>query len=425
MDANSVLPTQRNPCPVRADATTRLPWVALVMILAALAPGCAQQPRQATLPEQLADVAEIPGIPRARFWGDRLPPWFDESIEIMRQQLARNFTKEEMILPSNYLAISGGGPNGAFSAGLMKGWSESGERPPFVIVTGVSTGALVAPFAFLGPEYDDTLQTLYTTISTKDIVIERPIFSALLGDSLDDVTPLNHLLDKYITENVMRGIAAKYREGRRLFIGTTNLDAGRPVIWDISEIANSGAPNALHLIHEVLLASASVPGVFPPVYIDVVAYGKHFKEMHVDGGATSQLFLYPASLHWNTVAQDLALTGRHRLYIIRNSQLSPDWQPVKPELLPIVERSIDSLIRTQGIGDLYRMYLGVQRDGIEYYLADIPSSFKEVPKEQFDREYMTKLYELSYETAKDGYPWRRGPPGFESPEHSLPDNDGR
>jgi predicted acylesterase/phospholipase RssA len=410
---------------VRPIAATRIQWGVAVVILTVLASGCTLPQQRTTLPDQLADVATVPGIPRARFWGDRLPPWFDDGLDVMRTQLATYFTEYEMTLPSNYLAISGGGPNGAFGAGLLNGWTESGERPPFVIVTGISTGAFIAPFAFLGPDYDETLKELYTTISTEDIIVERPILSAIFGESLDDTSPLDRLLRRYITEDVMHGIAAKFREGRRLFIGTTNLDAGRPVIWDISEIASSGAPNALELIRKVLLASASIPGVFPPVYIDVVAYGKQFDEMHVDGGVTSQLFLYPASLHWNTVAQDLALTGRHRLYIIRNGHLSPVWQPVEPKLLPIVERSISSLVRTQGIGDLYRMYIGTQRDGIEYYLADIPATFKEEREEEFDSAYMSKLFELGYKAAKHGYPWRSGPPGFESSQRPLASHDGR
>jgi len=409
----------------RLTAVGALSWTVVAMLLVVLASGCTPQPKRETLPEQLAGVAEIPDIPRARFWGDRIPPWFDDELEIMRTQFEATFTREEMILPSNYLAISGGGSNGAFGAGLLKGWTESGERPPFVIVTGVSTGGLIAPFAFLGPDYDETLEKIYTTVSTDDILIERPILSALFGDSLDDTTPLKHLIDQYVTEDVMLEIAERYQEGRRLLIGTTNLDAGRPVIWDITEIASSGTPNALDLIRKVLLASASIPGAFPPVYIDVVAYGKQFDEMHVDGGATSQLFLYPAKLHWDTVAQDLALTGRHRLYIIRNGQLSPNWRPVEPRLAPIFERSISSLVRTHSIGDLYRIYLGVQRDGVEYYLADIPASFKEQPDEEFDTEYMSALFNLGYRMAKTGYPWKSAPPGFESPIRPAATRDGR
>lgn len=386
----------------------------LLLALLGLATGCGYS-REAIVPEALVDRATIAAIPRARFWGDQLPPWFQDSLRAMHDQLAASFTEEEMRLPSNYLVISGGGENGAFTAGVLNGWSASGTRPPFLVVTGISTGALIAPFAFAGPEYDEVLHRLYTSVSTEDIADARSTLSMLYSDSMADSAPLRRLIEDYVDERLMHAIAEKSREGRRLFVGTTNLDAERPVIWDITRIASSGAPGALDLIRNVLLASASIPGVFPPVYIDVDIDGKRYKEMHVDGGATNQLFLYPAALDWRQAAQDLELDGRHRLYIIRNGFIDPVWEVVEPKLSSIGFRAIHSLIRTQARGDLYRLYLGAKRDGIEYYLAHVPKSFRRKPTEDFDRAYMTELYQVGYDSAKGGYEWEREPPGFHAP----------
>jgi len=211
----------------------------------------------------------------------------------------------------------------------------------------------------------------------------------------------------------MEAIAAEYRKGRALWIGTTNLDAKRPVIWNIGVIAASGGPEALELIHKVILASASIPAAFPPVFIEVEADGDRYDEMHVDGGTASQIFLYPAGIDWGRVAQRLEVNGTPRAYLIRNSSLEPEWETVSPKILPIAGQSIVSLIRTQGIGDMYRIYLNCMRDGLDYNLAYIPEDFDPEPSEAFDPVYMGKLFDLGYRLAKEGYPWSKAPPGFE------------
>ena len=183
----------------------------------------------------------------------------------------------------NYLAISGGGAKGAYGAGVLVGWTERGTRPQFAIVTGVSTGALIAPFAFLGPEYDQQLKEVYTTLGTKEVLKVGNIFRSLANDGLMDASPLTETLTNYINEEMIKKIATEYRKGRRLLIGTTNLDAGRQVIWNIGLIADSGHPDSAVLIRDILRASASIPGTFPPVYFSVEANGKSYDEMHVDG----------------------------------------------------------------------------------------------------------------------------------------------
>lgn len=384
----------------------------LTIFFSCLICSCGTVPVRNPLPENLSETAQIQDSFKTRFWGDEVPSFFESVIEQPREKLKQDFNgiygKEH-----HYLALSGGGAKGAYGAGLMVGWSAAGTRPEFTMVTGVSTGAIMAPFVFLGEAYDTLLKEIYTTHSTKDLVIKFNVLTALTGTSVADTTPMKRMLAKYIDQQIMEAIAAEYKKGRRLWVGTTNLDARRPVIWNIGHIAASGHPDALNLIHDVILASASIPGAFPPVLIKVDANGKPYDEMHVDGGAATQVFLYPARLDWKIITHKLEVKGHPKVYVIRNSFLKPDYEAVKPGILPITGISIDSLIRTQGIGDMYRIYLDCQRDGIDYNLAFIPDSFDTKPKEDFDPVYMGKLFELGYQKAKNGYPWGKGPPGFE------------
>jgi len=376
--------------------------------------GCATAPKRNPLPVEFKDIAKIPYIPDARFWGDKLPPHILKSLEEEKFQIQLK-NPEVKSATINYLALSGGGEDGAFGAGLLVGWTQAGNRPVFRVVTGISTGALTAPFAFLGAEYDGTLRTLFTTTSTKKILKKRSIFSIFNADSITHDDPLRQIVADIIDGAMLEKIAIEHNKGRRLFIGTTNLDAERPVIWNVGAIAASGGTDALELVHNVLLASAAIPGIFTPIYFKVEANGQTYDEIHVDGGAASQVFLYPAGLDLQWMEQQIGLEGDDHIYIIRNSRLEPEWTSVAPKVIPIVERSVQSLIRNQGIGDLYRIYLGAQRDDLDYHLAYIPSDFHDKPKEQFDPEYMKKLFHLGYQLAKDGYPWEKTPPGFEPP----------
>ena len=223
------------------------------------------------------------------------------------------------------------------------------------------------------------------------------------------------MLEDIIDVKMLEDIIAEYDKGRRLYIGTTNLDAKRPVIWNIGGIAKSAAPNSMELVRDILVAAVSIPGLFAPVYIEVEADGRLFDEIHVDGGTSSQVFLYPASLDLRWATRQIGLKGKSRIYVIRNSRFKPDWETVKPKIVPILGNTVDTLLRTQGVGDLYRIYLCAQRDGIDYNVAFVPSDFEEKPKEAFDPDYMSKLFDLGYEMAKNGYPWKKLPPGFELP----------
>lgn len=378
--------------------------------------GCSAPVRNA-LPENLALKAQIPGIDGAYIWGDQAP------LDLGKQQsdavdmvsrLVSERGNELLKEPLNYLALSGGGPNGAYGAGILNGWSKAGTRPNFNIVTGVSTGAIIAPFAFLGPDYDRTLRDIYTQYRTSDAVQFRSALSILFGDSAADVSGMRTLIRKHVDMDVMQEIAKEYIEGRSLFIGTTNLDAGRPVSWDIGRIAASGDPNALSLIHDIILASASIPGVFPPVMIEYEANGARYHEMHMDGGVTRQVFLFPGELRYQELLKDLGLTGKQRLYILYNGSLEHKREVVKQDFFAISTRSIGALIKNQGIGDLYRLFLFAEKNDIDYRLTSIPLDFSIEPEEMFDRDYMQSLYERGFQRGQKPSFWQHTPPEFQA-----------
>lgn len=393
----------------------------LVFVLLATAlcvSGCAAPARNA-LPDNLAHTAQIPGISRAYVWGDENPSVDEVEVAQYRARLKRLAAErgpEILTRPINYLALSGGGANGAFGAGLLTGWSAVGTRPVFDVVTGISTGAIIAPFAFLGTDYDKTLQHIYTQYRTEDALQFRSAVSTLLGESAADVSGMKHLIEHHVDEKVMKALATEYDKGRGLFVGTTNLDAGRPVIWNIGRISRSGSPQALALIRDIVLASASIPGVFPPVMIEYEGDGQRYEEMHVDGGVTRQVFLFPAAMDWQKQIRKMGYTGRQRLYVIFNSTLEHRREVVDYNIFNISARSIGTLIKTQGIGDLYKLYLISQRNNIDYNLAFIPFDFKEESQEFFDSEYMKKLFQLGLQIGRKSDPWHHLPPEFlESP----------
>jgi predicted patatin/cPLA2 family phospholipase len=385
----------------------------LVLFLLIFLQGCQIKPVRNPVPEKFQDNVTVLGSEDYRVWAHHQPKDLKQVlIKSHEQQIASGlmYDKDGKIRDVYLLAISGGGDKGAFTAGLLAGWTEAGTRPEFQTVTGISTGALIAPFAFLGPEYDDTLRELYTTVSTKDLAVQRSWLSVLVSDSVMDVTPFKEMLAKYVDEELLRAVAREHNRGRLLLIGTTNLDADLPVIWNMGAIANSGHPDALELFRKIMIASASIPLVFPPVYIEVEANGQVYDEIHVDGGTASQVFIYPVRLKLKEIADQEGIKRNRHAYIIRNAYFFPKWQAVEPGIISIGGRSLSMLIKTQGLGDIYRIYWTMKRDEIDFNFAYIPDDFKEEAKEMFDKEYMRKLYNYGYEKAKQGYPWLKEPP---------------
>jgi hypothetical protein len=375
--------------------------------------GCAARIDRSPVPASLVSQAAIPGLAHARFWGDEVPPDILTFVKLHMpgtSRLAVTTARDNDHPVVEYLALSGGAGDGAFGAGVLVGWTRRGDRPRFEVVTGVSAGALIAPFAFLGPEYDHQLREIWTRYETNDLVTPQ-VFAGLLGaEALADSTPLRRLIEKYVNRRMLDRIAHEYRNGRVLLIGTTNLDAQRPVIWNMGEIAASQHPYALGLFQQVILASVSVPGLFPPVHIRVRA-GEHIlEEMHVDGGPTRQVFVAPAQLSLRTFDQLYPKPPVRRIYIIKNGKLAPEYEAVEANTLAISARSVYTLTKSQSVGDINRIYDMAQRDGAEFRLVSIPAEFSAVSSQAFDPQYMKALFARGAALGRAGNAWTTTPP---------------
>lgn len=387
----------------------------LLIVVSLLITACGSLTRNQAVPPELHGQEHIGDMPGVRYQA-LSKIGINEILDDIRSTTSANkATANNQI--ANYLSISGGGDNGAFGAGLLTGWTARGDRPEFDLVTGVSTGALIAPFAYLGPDYDHVLKTVYTETQPSDIYLERGLFGALFGEALGDTTPLFKLISKHVNAELLKSIAEEFsRTNRWLLVATTNLDTGTPVIWNMGKLAQVGTPEALVLFRKILLASASIPGAFPPVMIDVVADGKHYQEMHVDGGATMSVFLYPSAL--GAAARDehvLASARIRNAYIIRNARIDADWKEIERDTLSIMGRAVTQLIQSQGYGDLYRIYQTTQRDHVGFNLAYIGADFKSSHAHEFDQQYMNALYRYSFNLGRAGYPWAKTPPGYNVP----------
>jgi len=387
--------------------------VAVVLAVA----GCGALPRMTPPDARIAEKAVVPGLEGVRFWGDEVPT--GDVVEEMRKRLpnlprAASHTRTPDGRPIiEYLALSGGGGDGAFGAGLLAGWAARGTRPQFEVVTGISAGGIIAPFAYLGPRYDKQLEEIWTQYQTSQLVTAQILPGLLGGPALADTTPLENLIARYVDKAFLRAIAAEYRRGRLLLIGTTNLDAQRPVIWNMGEIAASRHPDAPELFRKVIMASAAIPGAFPPVSIKVESNGQVFDEMHVDGGVTRELFIAPVQVKLSDF--DKLYDPRNgkplrRIYIIRNGKVGPEFQPVKPTAVSIAARSVFTLTKSNGEGDVYRIWRMARDSGAEFNLAAIPACFDHTSREAFDPVYQRELYKAGYAAGLAGPIWTHQPP---------------
>lgn len=372
--------------------------------------GCTSIKRQPPPPDVLT-IAQISGIPGCRIWGDNPPENEAERRAIALEQL--ELTAEFNPKDSLYiLAISGGAQEGAFGAGVLTGWTANGTRPEFDVVTGISSGSILAPFAFLGPDYDDVLHDMFSKYDTGDIIDTR-YFSALFrGESISSNKKLKAILKKYFTPVEMEKVAQEYKNGRRLFIGSTHLDSVRPVIWDIGAIASSGDPKAYDLIIDIILASTAFPGVFPPILFNVEQGGKPYQELHVDGGLTSQVFAYALDTDIRRTLNKLGIQGKCHVYVLRNAIIVPRVKEVSPSTIPILKQTAFSMVNAMALMNLQYIYKDSVDNGLEFHLAYIPSDFRDSDK-MYDPLYMEDLYRMAFNKAKKGYPWDTKPPEYE------------
>jgi len=312
--------------------------------------------------------AKVPGFHDIRFFAD--------STEA--------FTRALPTADGPWLALSGGGDDGAFGAGYLAGWSQSGDRPDFAVVTGVSTGALMAPFVFLGSRYDDALRKSYTETTAADVFE----FGSTPESMLDD-WPLKKTIEKRVTPELLQAIAAEQHKGRRLFVVTSNLDAGRPVVWNMGAIAAQAGDKALALFREVLLASSSIPGIFQPVHIAVMVDGRQVDEMHSDGTVTAPFYVAPESVLSGDAEM---LRPTRELYVVANSKLRPDFHLVDPSKLSIVGRFISIALKEGMRMQISRTQHAADRMGMALHLVSIPDTFTSASQKSFDPKYMSQLY---------------------------------
>ena len=386
---------------------------ALVLVVVLLS-GCGILPRNA-VPVDLMAEAVIPGMPNIRAPAGRINP-------AIIDDLARSFSQESHVdFPAGpdgtvhyaHLALSGGGANGAFGAGFMNGWTRMGNRPTFKIVTGVSTGALMAPYIFLGPKYDDTLRQFYTTTASRNIFRMLSIVPQFLGgESLADTAPLRATIEQTVDGAFLRAIAEAHESGRRLYIGTVDLDSQRFIVWNMGLIASSGAPGALDLFRSVMLASASVPIAFPPVFVDVEAGGRRFDEMHVDGAVAANVFFTGGVFNFAAASETAGRPrAREDVYIIHNGQLLPDPGTTNRSLRSIAARAFSTAAKAATLGALFRIYAVAQRDEAGAKWITIPEGVELSGDETFDPVLMSKLYEIGFQKALAGPIWNTDPPG--------------
>ncbi len=304
----------------------------------------------------------------------------------------------------NYLALSGGGNYGAYSVGLLNGWSASGTRPNFDVVTGISTGALIATYAFLGSRYDDRLRGDYAEFGADKVYKGRRKVSLLWADSALNSEPLEKRIEAAITDDILSEVAAAHASGRRLYIGTTNLDTRKLVIWDMGAIASSGRPNARRLYCQVLLASASVPGAFPPVMIDIEINGKKYQEMHVDGGTTTAVFFQPYML--NLDPNNVRSRAGSNLYVILAGKVFADARGVQPSLLNIAGTGIRAMLYAGARSDLGRLYTLAEITGVNFRMAAVSQDFPiNTDSMTFDQKEMRRLYDEGYRQGLNGGEW--------------------
>jgi hypothetical protein len=377
-------------------------------------PGCSNLDRAPPVPSGRATQASVLGLSNERFFpAFGVAPLEAEFAQAMERQQRTLDVKSVAELPEwQLLAISGGGENGAFGAGLLSGWTAHGSRPVFDLVTGISTGGLTAPFAFLGPAYDRDLRAVYTEITPDRVLSRRWPTAALFDDAMADNAPLFEIISRHVDGKMLDLIAQGYNAGRLLLVTSTDLDAQQPVIWNVGAIAASGHPRAVDTIRRILLASAAIPAALPPTMFDVTLDGKAYQEMHVDGGAFAQTFLYPTAL---TAQRRRRMTGQERVlaanaFIIRNGRLAPQWALVQRRTLGIAGRAIATMTTASGFNDVVRIYDNTQRDGIGYNLAYIDSDFDVPLPTPFDPAYMRALFDYAYRRARAGYDWSTRPP---------------
>ena len=327
-----------------------------------------------------------------------------EALEVkIKQHNNKNST-----IPFNILALSGGGSGGAYGAGILSGWKARGDLPQFDIVTGISTGSIMASFAFLG---GDSIEHIFTTLETCHLYTSR-LLNWFSQASINDTSPLKELLIQGIDDEFLAKIAAEHKKGRRLYMGTTNLDTGQLVVWDMGAIASSKRPDKAQRYRDIIYASSAFPILFPPQFIEVDIEQEKYSQMHVDGGLYSNVFMIGMLVNWSEVLQintEEMSNFDANLYVIANRKYreSHAYKPPPLESSEVIGSLL--LVATDLLFDrtIYRLYENVQKRNIKFHMATIPNdtNFINSPMDFIPKE-MQELFDLAYKQASSNYPWK-------------------
>ncbi|MFO0958203.1 MAG: patatin-like phospholipase family protein [Isosphaeraceae bacterium] len=439
----------------RSTSRVRLAWIP-ALLAAMVVPGCALLPRGAPVIHADNSVTHV----MTASGGVPILDHYEPGQGVLRQAVVQGpvapapapSVRPDGTVGYDLLALSGGGSLGAFGAGVLCGWSQSGSRPTFHIVTGISTGSLISALAFAGPNFDGQLQQAFTTVETPMIYRRKPYIAVLWSDSLARAEPLDRLIGQYAGPELMAAIAEGHRQGRRLYVGTTHLDHKRLVIWDMGSIAACGHPGAPELFRKILRASSSIPVMFDPVDFRVICDGGEYSELHVDGGTRASVFMrrilirplesaqveaadvdgdllptqaavqHPiVNLQGGEGMRPLRLAGT-RLWIVVNGKLRPDPAVVQRRIGTIAADSLQALMSAGFNGDLYRMFLLTSSSGMEYRMIALPQDSPGTPgPADFDREAMIRVFLQGHEMGRKGGPWMPAPRGLDDSELQLAD----
>lgn len=321
--------------------------------------------------------------------------------------------------PVHVLSLSAGGKYAAYCGGCVVGWTERGDRPKFDVVTGMSGGALISVFALLGPQHDDTIRQVFTTLKGSDFFTYRPFYYLVAQRTIGTSAPLAKLLDHYIHDGIVDELAAAHGEGRRCLIGTMNLHTRRLCVWDLTAVAASGREDRLCLIRKILLASGSIPAMVEPVEFDITVDGVRYVEQHCDGGAVCQAFF--------RLSEDQAPEARipcppgSNLYCMGAGKLYVD--PLVGDLgfITKIRSTTSNTLYAMYRGDLYRMYTCAIAAGMKFHLCAIPQDFDiSAESMKINPDDLRKLFNLGYCEGKAGMKWRYQPPGSEPNEEEWP-----
>ena len=399
-------------------------FVALGLVLAAVALGCSS-------PSSVGD--RLTPLKHLALRGQRTPEELRASVgwlDVEAQDAGRSTLRTEDLLAfaeqarasrkppvpfprKSILVVTGGGSYGAYPAGVLVGWTATGTRPEFDVVTGISTGALLGAFAFLGPSEDGELQRCYTTLRDEDIYRRNRLIPALLSESFADTAPLAKLIERTASDERIARFAVEHQKGRRFYVGTTDLDARRAIVWDMGAIASRGTPESRDLFRKVLLASASIPGFFPPVRIPVTVDGRRYVERHIDGGTTSSMFFAPPGCRPRRADLPPGWLHGSDIYILVAGKMYPDPAPVKARTIAIAGNAVSTIVYDQTRSDLHKLFLLSTMTGMSYNVSVIPREL-ESPLEstKFDPVEMKRLFCAGAEWARGGRKWRVTPPGY-------------